>query len=532
MPVAATAQTLPAAGSGPDLWVAQTTADGSGQIIFHRRRDDEPNTLRQATRLDGPLAPGGLAAGRDTLWIIHESLAVYSIRVVPDPARPLLRYTEPAVEKSLPSGVTLRACAADQRRLWVLVGVGDAQVREQLDAPDAGDPRPDEAEPPAAQEAAPAPTTQTTTSNVRVQDRLIRLHGNRWVTVDLPPQWSHEAPCWMVMDGKSPRLVSMDATSLDQFRLGEQGWTHARYRLDGAHGVQPILVESQLIIGRLVSQSQAVTVSLHLLRDDRVIDLGDLSVPNATGAWVLVPVAREAALLVAGAQSELPTWTRMDLRGNVLLEPTPLSIGIAPLWIKATDFVLWVATLAVATLIMFLFWRRDPEANKLDLPPKLALCDFGRRLAAGMLDLAPCVAVAVWLFGITLEQLYEQWPGHAGGWRRMIPGGVVIGLYVAHCALSEMFTARSLGKAVFGLHVTDLRGKAPNVWKILVRNGMKAFDLIAPPLLILPLAGPYRQRLGDLVGRTVVVMRDEQDTKTGADEPPRDGDEEKSDEWR
>ncbi len=540
MPHAVAAQSLPAAGFESDLWVALTTPDGSGQVILHRHRDDEPNTLQRVTQLDGPLAPGGMAAAEDCLWIIHEKRAVYSIRILSDPARPMIRYSAPAVRRSLDPGLTVRSCAAERHRLWVLVGVGDADVLQRLDAANIDEATESESAaaadgPAAPADSSPVQATEPAAALETAQDRLLYLHANRWVKVDLPTQWPHGAPCWMLMDGKVPRLVAMDMTqtgaALDHYRLGEQGWSHMRYQLEGAHGVQPILLGSQLVVGRLESESPAVTVSLHLLREQRVIDLGDLSVDNATGAWALVPAGSEAALLAVGSESRFPTWTHMDLRGNVVLEPTPLRIGTKPLWIQETDFVLWIGTLAVATLIMFLFWRRDPEANKLDLPGKLTLCDFGRRLAAGLVDLAPCVAVAVWTFGISIELLYEQWPGHAGGWGRMVPGGVVICLYVSHCALSEMFTARSLGKAIFGLRVTDLSGGAPNVWQVLVRNGMKAFDLIAPPLLILPLAGPYRQRLGDLVGRTVVVMPASGDTGMDTDGPSDDSDDGKSDEW-
>ena len=58
---------------------------------------------------------------------------------------------------------------------------------------------------------------------------------------------------------------------------------------------------------------------------------------------------------------------------------------------------------------------------------------------------------------------------------------------------------------MFGLRVTCLDGTTPKHWQIIVRNLLKAFDLIAYPLLLLPMLRPSRQRLGDLVARTIVV---------------------------
>ena len=91
-------------------------------------------------------------------------------------------------------------------------------------------------------------------------------------------------------------------------------------------------------------------------------------------------------------------------------------------------------------------------------------------------------------------------------------------LYMALC---ELFTARTLGKAIFALRVTDLSGKPPDAWQVLGRNLVRGIELLMPLLLILPLISTWRQRLGDLIARTVVVGPSKSD-----DQPDDESDEE------
>jgi uncharacterized RDD family membrane protein YckC len=51
-----------------------------------------------------------------------------------------------------------------------------------------------------------------------------------------------------------------------------------------------------------------------------------------------------------------------------------------------------------------------------------------------------------------------------------------------------------------------VRGGRAGWGAILIRNLLKIPDLIALPLLLLPMFTPLRQRLGDMVADTVVLM--------------------------
>ncbi len=99
-------------------------------------------------------------------------------------------------------------------------------------------------------------------------------------------------------------------------------------------------------------------------------------------------------------------------------------------------------------------------------------------------------------------------------------GAVVIAVFVTHTTLTELVLARTLGKAIVGLRTTTLTGTRPKAWQLLVRGLLKSLDLLpgAWLLLLLPVNAPHRQRLGDLVGRTVVVTDVPPESEDGQDE--------------
>ncbi len=197
----------------------------------------------------------------------------------------------------------------------------------------------------------------------------------------------------------------------------------------------------------------------------------------------------------------------MNLQGQVTGKPTPLTEpspeGMGPM----ADYVMLVAVLVLAMLLLLLFWRQDARQMPLVLPKELVLASLMRRTAAGLLDLVPAAVVTLLLYHINLKELGYRWPGmgEAGTWSEIAPGLCTIAIFVAHTLLTELVFARSLGKMLMGLRVTTLNGERPRLWQLLVRNLLKSFDLLAPLLLVLIALGPYRQRLGDLVARTVVV---------------------------
>jgi len=128
----------------------------------------------------------------------------------------------------------------------------------------------------------------------------------------------------------------------------------------------------------------------------------------------------------------------------------------------------------------------------------------------------------MYYFDLSFEQILLRWPGNglAMTLEQMAPGAMVIGVFVGHTTLTELVIARTLGKVLLGLKTVSLNGSRPKAWQLLVRGLLKILDLIpgAWLLLMLPVISPHRQRLGDLVARTVVVSPVAQpDEKSGED---------------
>src|SRR5205814_10511511 len=84
-----------------------------------------------------------------------------------------------------------------------------------------------------------------------------------------------------------------------------------------------------------------------------------------------------------------------------------------------------------------------------------------------------------------------------------------LGIYLTHVIVGEMFFRKSLGKALLGLQVVMLDGQSPTVGAVLVRNLVRVPETMVGVALLYVLVSDTRQRLGDLLARTVVVGQDE-----------------------
>jgi len=92
-------------------------------------------------------------------------------------------------------------------------------------------------------------------------------------------------------------------------------------------------------------------------------------------------------------------------------------------------------------------------------------------------------------------------------------------LYLLHTTVSEVASARTLGKLVFGLRVVSLDGTRPSAGALLTRNLLRLIDLALGffPLVLL-VYSPLRQRAGDVAAGTLVVLNKRGD-EPAAEEP-------------
>lgn len=491
--------------------------------------------------------------------------AVQMIGVVPV-GQTNRRLADLKIQPALPDGVILNALTISQGVPWVLLRVESVLALQKIDATQRlveSDSRPGESSTDSSLDSrtrverlsqqgldsttSPTPgTSQTPHPNPTAGSgaeppetipthRLMWLDRKQWHKAPLPMDWPHDAPCWLVTRGEGdshPTLVAMPRTPAGVFvwvyQYDRQRWHKKSYPLatddrtiltsppgqsDALDGVwvDPrtstlcTAVADQLILGRAQKTGTRLTLGFSVIRSDSIIPIDTLEMDVApTDRWFVCPHGQSLSLIVADPQGQM-RWTRMNLQGQIVQAPTKLAVSV-PQWLSdAPNPYVLVTVLALALLIMFMVWRRDPAWNRLDLPLHLELADLGRRAGAGMIDLLPCLILIFNLFGLPSRDLFYYWPGLKGDTTHMIPGAAAIGLFVTHSLVSELILGKTVGKMVLGLHVTGLTGQKPKAWQIFARNLLKAFDLIALPLLILPAIGPYRQRLGDMVGCTVVV---------------------------
>jgi uncharacterized RDD family membrane protein YckC len=81
----------------------------------------------------------------------------------------------------------------------------------------------------------------------------------------------------------------------------------------------------------------------------------------------------------------------------------------------------------------------------------------------------------------------------------------ILGAYLLHVTIGELFFRRSIGKAILGMEVLMIDGRAPTVAAILLRNLVRIPELLSGILILYVLISEHRQRLGDLFSRTLVV---------------------------
>ena len=397
-------------------------------------------------------------------------------------------------------------------------------------------------------------------------ERLLVLERDGWRAVPLPGDWPAQLPVALAepaTPGGRPVLIAKrpapggdpdDAAHqrLDLYEpFGEPpsadrddrtdvpnneadteaaGWTKLTLPIRRDQETVVRRVGGQLVLVTAAYGQEKLTAELSAIRGQRLLPLGNLELDGSSlgidlGRWSAVAAGETVAWMAgghglgrrlleltqdpAGELSPGPTLQRMDLRGKVQGPAHTMGFEPRDLLAEVGDTVILMGVVLMSTVLLLTFWRRDPSTNVLELPLGATLADPLRRGLAGLIDLAPGLLLATLGFGLNLEELYQRWPGRGIGatFRAMMPGLAMIAVTLLHTTAVELITARSMGKWLTGLRVCDLGGNRPRAWQLLIRNLLRLFDLVAYLLLVLPLISPYRQRLGDMVARTVVVMR-------------------------
>ncbi len=366
-------------------------------------------------------------------------------------------------------------------------------------------------------------------------DRLLYLEHGRWRTHPLPQDWPHGAEARLLAERKQndrPTLTARENAGSTQLpetisvyhsdAEPTSAWSNQVYPVQNneADGIELLAVENQLVLAQHVYQRGQLSATLSVLRDGKALPVDTMSLDDVSATpWCILSTGNAAALVAHRSAIDLAApdpgglapliWTQLDVRGNTVLEPTKLLLKTRSAMDDLAQYIMLAFVVILITVLMLAFWRRDAAWNRLDLPDDVVVADLVRRAAAAAIDMAPGLLAAMAYFDLSFEELMLRWPGNgvAHSAEQMLPGAVVIAVFVTHTTLVELFLARSLGKTLTGLRTATLTGTRPRAWQLLVRGLLKSLDLLpwAWLLLLLPVIAPHRQRLGDLVGRTVVI---------------------------
>ena len=146
-----------------------------------------------------------------------------------------------------------------------------------------------------------------------------------------------------------------------------------------------------------------------------------------------------------------------------------------------------------------------PEGVSLDL----VLAGLGSRFGAFVLDFA--IQVGVFL---VVRLALDAATSGGGPTSQLVSGGVLSATalldFLGYFVLCEMlWSGRSVGKRALGIRVVRLDGTSLGFWSSLLRNLVRLVDMMPGAFYlvgsILVLATPRNQRLGDLLGNTIVV---------------------------
>jgi uncharacterized RDD family membrane protein YckC len=186
----------------------------------------------------------------------------------------------------------------------------------------------------------------------------------------------------------------------------------------------------------------------------------------------------------------------------------------------------WQGTIMLALMLGLLtvvMWsRREQIARPIVLPPGLIFAPVWRRLFATMVDALPAGIIAFLLAILIVPP--ASWPTDPSTVQefandpqmqmRLFPVWYAFALlYGVWCLVWELTIATTPGKLLFGLRVMGTQMARPLPRQIVWRNALRVIEVgLGQPgwivtLMMLVLVSRNRQRLGDILGGTIVVMR-------------------------
>ncbi len=461
-------------GTEEHLWLVHRV-DGDPALL-HRHRRFDPNTLYEVCKLDR--MPAAIAAQENDLYLVDPDGSMFGIGYVHDPPQGTSPYA-PTTHPRLPlaQGERLIDLAAGRRQVHALIA---------------------------------GPTTDEAPHGSL---RLLAKAGLDWQPVELPPSLNAaDAPAMQIIPRREDVLtLAYRAPEQGKLMLDSQqpeGWRSKSYRLAAPPQFQLVVaIQHAVAIFR-----DGDVWQVHALREGKAVPLAcppSQQIGNRTlratgrGEWV--------DLILMNGEGEL-AHARIDPRAPAGAAPPIHPLTAKPRPAQELEFgqAVMIAALMAMTFLMLYNWKRDPKTGIVRLPAQWQACDLPRRVLAAWIDMAPALLVGWLISGLEHPlAVTENWPVFGGDWEQWRPAVFTLGTFLVHTTIGEMFSGTSLGKACMRCRIVTNHGRPPDLWQVLMRNALKLLEVILLFPLVLIVLTPFKQRLGDLIARTVVVCKAE-----------------------
>ncbi len=276
--------------------------------------------------------------------------------------------------------------------------------------------------------------------------------------------------------------------------------------------------------GLLITNSQwATDLTLPAKNMLPAMSLGETSRDIRPSMDIGVGPIENSLAVVVSTQNEQLNAMVFDNRGHQISGPAAVE--------PATPHrdALLLQNIVIIVLVMLLAlslwqWRKRPHPPV--VPAGMRVARLYQRLIGFVIDLGiPLLIVSIvfglndmesfkrvfsaWIVGFTSPEAFTNAPEIL----------FIVGGYLLHVIVGEMFFGRSIGKALVGIQVIMIDGKPPTVLSVLLRNIVRIPEMLFGVLMVYMFISDYRQRLGDLLARTIVVTP--RGPNDEADEEPR-----------
>ena len=173
------------------------------------------------------------------------------------------------------------------------------------------------------------------------------------------------------------------------------------------------------------------------------------------------------------------------------------------------------AAMVVMILVLFLsLWQWKQRPMSPTLPTDMEVAPLHLRALGFAIDLGiPLVVISVGMGMFdtgSFAGMFTSWFAALSNPEELLNAPLlvnVLGAYLVHVTLGELFFRRSIGKAILGLQVLMIDGRAPTLAAILLRNLVRIPEMLSGILIVYIFISEQRQRLGDLFARTLVVSQ-------------------------